>query len=94
MIFRRRETRDERELEDGEYHQATGQLANGVYALLRCPLCHKTQSVGIGRNHRVADCGTVSPSYVCAFPPCTFHTSIVLADWNPEMVSPRGRALR
>jgi hypothetical protein len=29
----------------------------------------------------VADDGTVSPSYVCPFPPCTFHLFVRLDGW-------------
>lgn len=44
-----------------------------------CPICAKVSMVG--RNHDVADDGTVSPSYVCPFPPCTFHAFVRLDDW-------------
>jgi hypothetical protein len=33
------------------------------------------------RVHTVADDGTVSPSLVCPFAPCTFHEFVKLEGW-------------
>jgi hypothetical protein len=50
------------------------------WAECACPICKKVSMVG--HNHTVADDGTVSPSYVCPFPPCTFHEFVQLDDWG------------
>ena len=52
--------------------------------LVRCPLCSKTftgRNYGIPRGHTIASDGTLSPSLVCPFPPCTFHEFVRLLDW-------------
>ncbi len=55
----------------------------GTICFLACPRCGKAQSM-TSRIHRVGWDGSVSPSYVCAFPPCAFHTSIRLEGWAPR----------
>jgi hypothetical protein len=45
-----------------------------------CPLCGGTGQLF---RHTVADDGTVNPSYVCPYEPCTFHEMVTLADWKP-----------
>lgn len=45
-----------------------------------CPLCH--DALTLSREiHTVADDGTVSPSFVCTRPGCTFHRFIRLGGW-------------
>lgn len=62
-----------------EYFLPRGKV-NPFWAEVCCPGCGKVAMVG--HNHTVADDGTVSPSDVCPFPPCTFHEFIALDDWN------------
>lgn len=50
------------------------------WAECACPICGKVSMVG--RNHTVLDDGTVSPSYVCPFPPCPFHEFVRLDAWS------------
>lgn len=45
-----------------------------------CPICHGTLTLSHA-IHDVADDGTVSPSFVCTKPGCSFHTYIRLAGW-------------
>lgn len=54
-------------------------IPNTFWAELCCPGCGKIALVGA--NHTVADDGTVHPSDVCPYPPCTFHEFIKLDDW-------------
>lgn len=51
----------------------------GIKAFVRCPECGELSSL---RKHSVAPNGTVSPSYVCPFPPCTFHEWVRLEGWE------------
>lgn len=55
-------------------------ILNTHWAELCCPDCGKVGS--LGSNHVVASNGTVSPSDVCPFSPCTFHEMIFLDGWN------------
>lgn len=57
-----------------------GGKPNTWWAELCCPGCGKVATVG--SNHTVDVGGTVHPSDVCPFPPCTFHEWIVLDDWD------------
>lgn len=61
-----------------EYLESRGK-PNTYWAEGCCPGCGKVALVG--SNHTVANDGTVSPSDVCPFPPCTFHQFIFLEDW-------------
>jgi len=61
-------------------HGAKKGVPNTYWAEICCPGCHRVSMVG--RNHTTADAGVVQPSYVCPFPPCTFHQMIVLDDWD------------
>lgn len=54
-------------------------IANTYWAEICCPGCGKVAL--LGSNHTVTDDGTVQPSDVCPFPPCTFHEFIQLDDW-------------
>lgn len=45
-----------------------------------CPICHGTLTLS-SAIHKVANDGTVSPSFVCTKVGCTFHTFIRLAGW-------------
>lgn len=38
--------------------------------------------------HRIADDGTLSPSWVCPFEGCTWHEFAVLEDWIPNLLRP------
>lgn len=51
------------------------------HGMLSCPTCGETSTIS-RRVHSVADDGTVTPSYVCPYPPCTFHAFVVLDDWS------------
>lgn len=44
-------------------------------------MCKRPSSVS-KQVHHITEEGVVSPSYVCPFPPCPFHTSIVLEAWT------------
>jgi hypothetical protein len=52
---------------------------NAFWAEICCPDCGVVGM--LGGNHAVADDGTVTPSDVCQYPPCTFHDFVVLDDW-------------
>ena len=52
-----------------------------AWAVVRCPTCGKLSTVGI--NHTVNADGRVRPSYVCPFPPCSFHVMARLVGWRP-----------
>jgi len=54
-------------------------IPNTYWAELCCPGCGKVAL--LGRNHTVDANGTVHPSVVCPFPPCTFHEFIALDGW-------------
>lgn len=61
-----------------DYCESRGK-PNTFWAEICCPGCG---IVGmLGSNHKVADDGTVMPSNVCPYPPCTFHDFVVLDDW-------------
>jgi hypothetical protein len=63
---------------------------NTFWAEICCPGCG---IVGmLGSNHTVADDGTVAPSDVCPYPPCTFHDHIVLDDWDRPSTDRRREA--
>ena len=61
--------------EDGSY--------GGHYCCLTtiCPGCGKDWTMS-KRVHSISDDGTVSPSYVCPGPPCTFHQFVRLEGWK------------
>ena len=63
--------------------------ANTYWAEICCPGCHKVAL--LGSNHTVASDGTVQPSDVCPFPPCTFHEFISLDDWATPSTPRRDR---
>lgn len=48
-------------------------------ALCTCPFGHTTRVSP--KNHSIADDGTVSPSYVCTVPGCTFHDNVRFVGW-------------
>lgn len=59
----------------------TGRQAGAV---VTCPICLRTMSVGGGRfgsAHTIAADGTVSPSLVCPYPPCAWHVFVRLDGW-------------
>lgn len=69
------------DLKSGEYRRTVGVLAGkGFSAIVRCPGCGKTSS--LGPLHTVADDGTVTPSFVCPHAPCPFHEWVRLLDWT------------
>jgi hypothetical protein len=45
-----------------------------------CPDCGRVAL--LGSNHVVTAGGVVTPSDICPFPPCTFHKTIALDDWD------------
>lgn len=51
-------------------------------ALVTCDRGHTLRLVGA--RHRVAEDGTVHPSWVCAHPGCSFHAFIQLEGWSPD----------
>lgn len=61
-----------------DYFGRKGQ-PNLHWAEVCCPECGRVAM--IGANHKVLEDGTVQPSDVCPFPPCTFHQFIKLDDW-------------
>jgi hypothetical protein len=82
--FQRRETRLAHELKPGEYlHVPNTSRPALIHAVLCCPACSRPSSVS-KRIHQVNEVGVVYPSYVCPFPPCTFHAFIVLDAWQPS----------
>lgn len=87
--FRRIADDNDQPLERGTYrriveywadHCARQGRPNTYWAELMCPSCGRVAMVG--SNHTVSRDGTVSPSDVCPFSPCTFHEFIVLDDWD------------
>lgn len=56
-----------------------------VGSVVVCPQCHGAMSVGggvpFGSGHTIDEVGTVSPSVVCPYPPCTWHVFIRLTNW-------------
>jgi hypothetical protein len=87
--FRRIADDNEQPTERGTYrrifeywadYMASKGRPNTYWAELCCPGCGR---VGLlGSNHTVSRDGTVQPSNVCPFKPCTFHVYIVLDDWD------------
>jgi hypothetical protein len=59
----------------------------GVLAFIRCPSCNKV-SLLRSSVHAVADDGTVTPSYVCPYPPCAFHEWVRLEGWPADSPAP------
>lgn len=57
-------------------------LTDGVFVCITifCPGCGKEGTLS-KHVHKIADDGTVTPSDVCPFPPCTFHRWIKLEGW-------------
>lgn len=72
-----------------EYLRPRGR-PNTFWAELCCPGCGKVAL--LGSNHRVAAGGSVTPSDVCPFPPCTFHDFVSLDDWDRPSTPRRGPA--
>lgn len=60
-------------------HCASKGRSNTYWEEICCPGCGKVAL--LGSNHTVADDGTVHPSDVCPFPPCTFHEFVRLDCW-------------
>jgi hypothetical protein len=52
---------------------------NNGHIVLRCPVCKNTPSFDA---HTIADDGTVSPSFVCTAPACTFHDFVKLENFT------------
>lgn len=88
MTFRRIADDNDQPIERGTYRRVVEYWASyqeknparHFWAELCCPGCGKVALVG--DNHTVSTDGTVSPSDVCPFPPCTFHEFIRLDDWD------------
>jgi len=89
VIIRRIADDNEMPTEPGTYrrvleywakHFARKGIANLFWAEMCCPGCGKVAL--IGDNHIVAQDGTVTPSDVCPYLPCTFHEFIKLDDWD------------
>ena len=59
-----------------------------TWACFTCPKCEERYAVGY-RRHAIAEDGTVSPSFVCVTPGCTFHEYIRLVGWNLGSLQPR-----
>jgi hypothetical protein len=66
-------------MKPGQYSKSRAPTRAHGWAIVCCPTCGKLSTVGI--NHEVSAAGVVHPSYVCPFPPCTFHLFISLAHW-------------
>jgi hypothetical protein len=67
-------------VERGHYAKSLDPKRSGCgWGVIRCPECGKLAT--LGDNHEVASDGSISPSLVCPFPPCTFHVSARFADW-------------
>jgi hypothetical protein len=55
---------------------------------VKCPHCARASSLrivdtdGTAEGHDIASDGTVSPSVVCPYPDCAWHTFVRLADWS------------
>lgn len=47
-----------------------------------CPTCGVDSQMALP-VHSIANDGSVSPSYVCPQPGCTFHEAVKLGDWTP-----------
>lgn len=54
------------------------------YPTTRCPGCKLLHTFAVGRVHRVAPDGTVTPSYLCN---CGYHEWIRLDEWEPRAAS-------
>jgi hypothetical protein len=49
--------------------------------------CRNGHTLRISGNvHSVAPDGTLSPSYVCTYPGCSFHEWVRLVGWDPNHV--------
>jgi hypothetical protein len=57
--------------------------ATGYMLTVKCPGCG-VDSIMSSSVHKVAADGTVHPSYVCPYPPCTFHEWVRLEGWGPK----------
>ncbi len=71
---------DETNPQPGEWYARGGPPAF-QHALVRCPGCGGESTLS-KRVHDVAPDGSVTPSYVCPFPPCTFHEWVRLEGWT------------
>ena len=70
-------------------HCARKGVPNAYWAEVCCLGCGSVTL--LGDNHQVAIDGTVTPSDVCPFPPCTFHEMIALDDWDRPSTERRNR---
>lgn len=52
------------------------------YVSIRCPTCGQSATLRHPNGgHTIAADGTVTPSVVCPYPPCTWHEWVRLGDW-------------
>ena len=71
--------RGEGHLEPGTWKGVVGGMPQ---AMIRCPECHRRESLGAA--HQVDDDGAVTPSVDCPYDDCTWHVHIVLDGWIPR----------
>ncbi len=78
------------DLPPGQYAKSLKPSRQWGWAIVRCPECGRCST--LGRNHEVLSDGEVTPSFVCPFPPCTWHVLIRLLDWSEESANLNGGA--
>lgn len=69
-----------REAGKGEPEPGTWWLAGDEYVGVACPTCKAWATL----DHDVAADGTVTPSLICPYQPCTFHDMVKLEDWPSD----------
>lgn len=65
----------------GAYAECNSESLRTTFAHVRCAFGHVLRVSGM--VHSVARDGTVSPSFVCSVPGCSWHVYVRLADWTP-----------
>lgn len=65
----------------GHYAACTDESLRATFAHVRCAFGHVLRVSGT--IHRVAADGTVSPSFVCSVPGCSWHVYVRLDGWVP-----------
>lgn len=63
----------------GIYSEEHGEDLHGTLAHVRCPMGHVLRVSH--KFHSIAADGTLSPSWVCVIPGCTWHESVRLDGW-------------
>ena len=83
VVFARHHQRGVNGLEPGHYLKSLDPRPDRCgWCIVMCPTCHRLLT--LGKNHRVAADGSVSPSLVCPHTPCAFHAFVRLEGWADE----------